>query len=846
MVFKNNSKKSILFKLMAALLQISFLLFYLQPVAFGEVPTYAGAPYARETLANLNYSDTDGHWARVPILRMTALGIMKGAGGKFNPNAPISKQEFITTIVRFLGRAEDAEAINLYESKRTASRSSGFDASPWAYGYLEVARQEGIISDEEAKTLDWSRPAERQEAALWLCRALGLAPLFGSEQIVLTSYKDADQIGENFRPYLAAAVKKGFMSGSGSLLRPLASLSRAEAASILDRVKQDFPYGISFRSGEVISAYSYDIRESNAVGKRTVYELIEANGERFNLESSDVVVNGWENSLRDFVVMKNGVFGLSDSLKSGDYIQYAVSNGQILFAEVIPQNQKTFVGEISFVSPDGKDIYVVDDEGETTIISLSEAVNVTVDERPARIVDLIEGQQITAVIVNGTVRSIKAYSGREPGYVPPQSYRIEGTISNISTDKENYKVILSSSDGSRRQFVISPLTVITRGSSRINPLDLKLGERAIAYFSSSDNEIADRVAVSHKGSASGLLKARLAGGFSRQELLLEDVSSFFYGNWVKSSAAMKIPIAQDAQVYVDGFALNINDLQNYRGEYVYIGLSRDFGQDMAAKIVIKSGDEYTTNGYIDELLWSKNFIEVGGIEALFGDDTIVAAGKDFSGIQSIDEEGQIFVVTNKDNDLNRAVIVFQPEFYDPSISLWKGYIDEITRRGLEIDHYRTLEYNNWTKEKRSSTEFDVADDAYIIDATGKTAKIISPEEFSQDRFEQNYYDCYAYILSKGKRAFALIILDDIPENENLSLGTISQKASGSWMKMSPLRDYSSFRESWNASLNELEVDFSQALLIKRGEIIEVEDLRPSDTVYLIRDNNVAILGFVLD
>jgi len=827
------------------LLVISFFLASFQTVALGEVPTFIGVSHAGESLAGLNYSDIKGHWARIPILNMTSMGIMKGAGGKFNPNTSISRQEIVTTLVRFLGRDEDAEKINLYKPKNTAFRNTGFYASTWAYGYLEVARQEGIISTEEAKTLDWSKPAERQEAALLLCRALGLSPLFGSDQQVLAPFKDADQIGEDFRPYVAAAVKKGFMSGSNGLLRPLSPLSRAEAASIMDRVKQDFPFGISFRSGEIISIYTYGVRENGIIGEKTVYELLEADGQRYNLESSNLVVNGWEDSRRDFIVSKNGVYGLSDSLRKGDHIKYAISQGQVLFAEVIPQYSSTVAGEISFISTDGKSIYVVDDMGDATIISLSEAVNVMVDERPARIIDLVEGQQITATIVNGTVRSITAYSGREPGYVPPQSLIIEGTISEITKDGENYKVTLESYEGNLQKFIISPFTILTRGSSRINTQELRLGERIVAYFSSSNLEIADRIAASPKGAAAGFLKARLAGSILTQELLLEDVSSFFYGSWVKNTAAIKIPIAQDAQVYMDGKALDIKDIQNYRGAYAYIGLSKDFGQDEAEKIVIKSGDEYLANGIIDEILWSKNFIEVGGIETLFGNDAIIGTGKDFTGIQSIDEDGQAFVVTNKNNDLNRAVIIFQPEFYNPYITIWKGYIDEITRRGLEIDRYRLLEYNNWTKVKSSSKEFDVADDAYIIDASDKTARVISPEEFSQDRFDQNYYDYYAYILSNDERAFAIILLEEDPESENISLGRILQKTRDGWMKMS-LKDYSPFRESWNSSLNDLEVDLSHALIVKKGEIVDVKDLKLSDTLYLIRDNNVAILGFVLD
>lgn len=833
-------------RFLAALVITGLALISFESAAFGEVPTFSGVPYARQNLAGMEFSDINGHWAKIAILRIASLGIMKGTGDSFYPNASISRQELIATIVRLLGREEDAEKMNLYESGSSAFNKTDFNASAWAYGYLQAAMQEGIISSEEGETLDWKEPVRRQEAALWLVKALGLSPMFGNSQQILSVFRDYTQIDPAYVPYVAAAVNKGFISGRGSFISPKASMTRAEAASVLDRVKEDFPQSMTFRSGQVLSTYTYEFNEKGQAGRKTIYELIESNGQRYNLEVSNTVSNGWENSQRDFIVFKDQTFGLSERLKQGDFVKYAVSHGQVLYAEVIPQTKKIIRGEISYISPDGKSIYIVGDDGFTTLITINEATNIKIDERTAAINDLAKGQQITAGLVNGMVQQIAAISDREPGYIAPGSLKLEGTVASITKDGDNYEVVMESYNGTRQQLIITPFTSVIRSGQRINSKDLRPGEQIIAYFSSSDYGIADRVTVNFKGSAGPIYKARIAGSLTNRELLLENVSSFYYGSWVQHRANMKIHVAEDVQIYANGRAIDIDDIASYRQEYAYIACSQDFGQDVAVKIIIKCGDEYFASGDIDKALWSQAFVEVKGIEALFGEDAIITAGKDFTGIESIDEDGQIFLLTNKDEDINRAVIIMQPEFYDSSFTVSQGNVDEITRRGLEIDHYKTLENNSWSRAKKSSKSFDVADDAYIIDATDSTIKLITPEKLSEDRFEQNYYDDYAYILSRDEKAFGILLLEEAPDGENLSLGQISQFAGGNWIKVSLLKDYNSFRKSWNSTLDSLDIDFSRALLVRKGEIIEIDDLKVSDRLYLIRDNNVAILGFVLD
>ncbi len=817
-----------------------FMIFCFPDPVNAQAPEFIGVPQAASLLSSISFKEIQNHWARVPLIRCIGLGILRGRDGKILPDSRVSREEVLAVITRLMGKDEEAQRLGSSGMQKSNQRVSG-----WAYGYLELALREGIVTKEEAKTADWQKAALREEAASWISKALKLSPLFGESQTIVAKFADNSKISPDYLPYFASAVKKGILSGSAGKVRPKDAMTRGELAAVVDRIRGEIPGGFLFYRGNIISAYSVDVREAGTLGSYSIYEVKNADGTRYDLKAENLVSNGWEKTQNDFMVIRGDSTGLSGVLRQGDYIEYAVRDGRVYFASVIPSNSSAISGELVSISEgDGKVLLKTGDS--IAQYKLEGHVGVAVDDRPAKLEDLVFGFDVTLYLENGRVCHISAESGREPGYIQPGSRRLEGMVRSVKERQPNFEVVLILADGSEKPFIISPYTSVVKNSGQIGAGGIKPGDRLIVYFDSYTDDTAEKVAVADIGKVKNILKGRIVRSLGN-ELLLEDVQRHYFGSWVRQSGSLKVPVSAGAPVYFRGERLDMHRLaERHMGDYVYILTKDDFGQETAESIIIKSGDEYLANGEINQLKWSEMLIEVGGIEAVIKDETAIVTGNETADLFTIDEDRDVFLITNKSGKINNAVAVVQPEYYGADVEIYKGLIDEIYRNGFSICRYSYLENHKWSKMRRASTDFGFGDCAYIIDATGSQIKVISPEDFMADRFLHKYYDKNIYMIVKNDKAEGILILDGDADNENISIGEMVSVGLNTQSKLlKNKKDYSTFRRMWNVTTDDMEVDISGALIVKDGEFIDAEDLRSSDTTYIIRDNNIVLVCIVL-
>ncbi len=110
---------------------------------------------ANSTKSN-SYSDVDRNaWYNHAVSTLSAMGIVKGSNGKFNPNAPITRAEFAAIAARFDDDANTTSAdfsdIASHWAKDEISAASN---NGWIYGYTDgTFRPDNHITRAEAMTL---------------------------------------------------------------------------------------------------------------------------------------------------------------------------------------------------------------------------------------------------------------------------------------------------------------------------------------------------------------------------------------------------------------------------------------------------------------------------------------------------------------------------------------------------------------------------------------------------------------------------------------------------------------------------------------------------------------------
>lgn len=181
----------------------------------------------------IKFKDIERNWARNYIEQMTLAGMFKGVSeDKFAPEESVESVQVLVMLVRALGYEEDA--LKYQQDKDTIRNMAGIPA--WARGYVRVALEEELISEQELRNLRPGQKATRLDVAKYISR------LFDEDDdwwddFDLTGLRDLDDLPDSLKAYIALVAKKGIMVGTpeGCWL-PHNLLNRGQMAKIFSMI----------------------------------------------------------------------------------------------------------------------------------------------------------------------------------------------------------------------------------------------------------------------------------------------------------------------------------------------------------------------------------------------------------------------------------------------------------------------------------------------------------------------------------------------------------------------------------------------------------------------------------
>lgn len=799
--------------------------FLIAAVFFSHCPAeaavleYSGTPRGLILTEFAGFTDVSGHWAESSIARVSAMDLMNGDGARFFPQRAVRREEALAVMVRLAGLNTS------YSSEQRRSTSSNFKASTWAIPYLELALRMGLL-DRSESSLDFRALAQRQEVLTWAARALKLKPLSAGEVLY---FEDLGDVDLQRLPYVAALAKKGIAGGWGGKLYPLNSMTRAELAALADRIKGEEAFGLTVFRGSIVSvekAGSSEVTYSVKTDDGPIYEIKVRRGKT------------------DFPVLKGKKRYGSGILKPEDYVEVVAKGSEILYAEISTYSEKRVSGELARIEKG--QLYIRDEGGNTVLLELSQYPEILIDGRKAGLNDLMPGIGLVVWAVNGKANRIEVSTASDsltPGGWEGQedvNFPLEGTVREIEEDDGMYTVTVASKDG-EKNIELSDLDTVLKNGAKVSPALLEIGDKVAVYM---DSDRSLRVEVARGGSIARIVKGKISGRLGGEYLLLADVKEFYYGVFKDAESTLRVRLT-GAEAYYDGRRVEVGKIsEEYRGKDAYLALADDGGAYRAVKVVLKSGDEYLENGFIDEVRWSTGEMALGDLEMLMDEGTIAVSGNTPVGWEYLREDGGTFVVVNESSSGPKAALIYQPKFLEPNLKVIKGQIYEIERDAFTARYRSELEESLWSSEKRNRESLKIYDDAVIIDATGSTPETLSKDEFLWDRYEKYFYGYNFYALLEDGRVRAMVITEGGRNDDVISLGVFDGFSSGGYVKIKDMLDFSQFSEKWNRRLSTLEVDKSGAVILKGNQVLDFEDLKIGQVLYLIRENNRLIFAFV--
>ncbi len=781
--------------------------------------TYSGVSYCNSLYNNAAFQDISGHWAQPAIYRAAALGIIRGEGNKFRPNAVVSKEDALGMLIRLANLEEAAQRMGVDPTVEVGH------LNPWGANYAALAQSLGIITADERQRTNWQQAATREEVAYWMARTLNLLPVYGQAQQAIYGFNDWKQFTKSRMPYCEAIIGAKIMNGSTSnTFNPQQAIKRGELAAVLDKASQLYLPARGYKNLQGTVGHSSFLGGLPG-STRNHYQVIQDDGQSF------FMVVDLE---RDFLVYKNNNLGKSSFLNIGDHVKVMVGpQNEILLVEATSGLQMVLDGVLDYLDISRNKLYVTDWDNKNYVYALSPLCKVNLSGYPATLNDLISGQQVS-LFLNGTqvaeIRSAVTYASS--GALPRDINSAYGTLYRKSYDE----LSIRDDNGKPYTYVITDNTRYYINGLSTNYYDLKTGD--YVKLSLDNNRKIVRVDVRRDDGGYKIYRARIYDVNSVfREIRFDGVYRYINSSLTaEGTDSLAFTAASDMEAFVGNRSLSLLELEKYRGDYAYFVTARRGDQERVVRLVLRGDTERKVTGKVQDINTSINSLTVKfEPDRLYYDSgTIVIRDNRLLDGDSINpgDEVVVFAERESDNSIRARLIVLVSPESDSRYSLYKGYLRNVLSRSqFEIGSTSKMEDNKW-RGGHGYYQYYYDSHTRFLYATKDEAKRLGDYEFYNN--DEDFEGKDVYLIADGDRALAVIILDDIRYGSELvSRGYITEIGSEE-MEIGNITNWSTYKESWETVAGHQTFKLKYAVAVKNGEGKDPYTLRVGDPVYLLR------------
>lgn len=500
----------------------------------------------------------------------------------------------------------------------------------------------------------------------------------------------------------------------------------------------------------------------------------------------------------------------------------------------------------------GGRIQIEEYDGTVHTLSFVERPAFMIDQRPAGLKDFKVGMEVYAELTGRSISYMDSFSTENPGYIPPGSKVRSGNIQKIGRDQITVKL----PTGGTETYFFSSATIVQKKGINVPLNTLYEGDRVRLFFDEADSVMVSRMQIEGdsviiKDLYRGTLNS--AGSFEAV-ITLGDVDKFENGKWKTVKSSMSIPYSDELPVYIGGQRIPYKNLKYYTGKAVYMAVKNFFGKDRIEKMILRSQYESAYSEKIEEINWFAGAFELSNRRNItFNEGTVIIKNGRLVDQYAINPMSDAFVVADgRGGELMADVIyIYNEDINNSNIGqnyIYAGRLDQIVQDKVVLKDFFLLNKNSW-ESFSDEKELFYDNDTGIIDL--EAGRIISPEEFYSGDYavdEDTGYarnnrlkDWYAYIYADGDRIAGIMV----QKNMDSLLGQRTTNGIAESISVDPLvgwtinlrngADWSGRKEKWVEKSVSTRINIETAMIIKDGEIVPQDELRPGDRLYIIRD-----------
>lgn len=417
-----------------------------------------------------------GDWQQIPdyaqeaLSRMAVKGVMMGdAEGFANPSHMITNAEAAAMVIRFMGQADEAQAVDAdAELESELNVEDEGDIPSWARQIVALALKSDLFDLQNGR-FSPQHPLTRLEAAKLLVKAAQLEDEATSKMDATLPFKDAKQIPAEYSGYVAVVYDHGWMVGDpNGMFHPWKAISRAEWATLLNRVDTSTDVGTDENQIKG-SLTAVTVGDAPSISLTTP---VFPGGVTYPVDDTCVfLVNGKEATIADLQVGDSVIINLSQDRK---VLAVAVVVKKESVSGVVSAVTAATVSAPASISLQGSSTVtdaVYGGTGAAATYEVLASATVKVGDVAGTLADVKVGDKVELTLERGKVTAIKVD-------VEVESFTGEVTAVTQGTNNQLPSIAVIISDTGSQTFQVADYAqILSATGANITMNDVKVGDR---------------------------------------------------------------------------------------------------------------------------------------------------------------------------------------------------------------------------------------------------------------------------------------------------------------------------------------------------------------------------------
>ena len=475
-------------------------------------------------------------------------------------------------------------------------------------------------------------------------------------------------------------------------------------------------------------------------------------------------------------------------------------------------------------------------QGKNVTYPIDKYSKLSVDNVSTKIDAFKLGMMLEADVEKNRVKALRGFSATKPGGAVTQGKTIDGLISKI--DRYGQSIAVKLPNGKTNTYTLSSKSLIYKGKSKVNLGSLYEGDRV--KFSVTGSTTINRLDIQEDGvKITNLYKGTIQQiEPTTSKIVVKGEKMYRNWGWLNTNTInSSYTYEAKTPIYYGDQKINHDKLRKYSGHEVYYVTVQKLGNEVIEKMVIKKANERTYYGVLP--FTGDHSVHVPNIGYVsYHDGSILIRNGRLITPDSLQGLGTGFVVTDGARYSESAMVVDYTNdgFQSPNLaahSLYYGQISSADPYTVKLKGAKQLSYNTW----QTVTDLSLS---YSNDTTVVRTYNNAPMQAKDLKHYMNQWG-YFYVVD-GQVVAVQLTGWSIPSASRVSVGVIDSAYRNFYTNYIDVRNVSEWMNSgWNNATATMltYMNVKEALIIKGGKVITVDDIQAGDRVYLLHEYGTA-------